>query len=459
MSTFSQLAELAGTSLKGPDGDFTGRVFADSRLVAKGDAFAAFRGENADGHDFIPEAVKNGASLIFCEKDDLVPSHIPFIKVRDTFEVLPEMAEKKLVRRKNPLEIIAITGSVGKTTTKEFLHSILTDHFRVHEADHSYNTLIGCSMTILSMPEEAEILLLEMGANHQGEIAAIVEKFPPTISIITEVAPAHLEGFESLQGVLAAKMEIARSKTLRAFFYNGDNELLAKASSKLSARVAALSVGLSAADYQINHRKFHLSEGRPQLSFSLKTPQGTLEVKSGAYGKHGAYPLSFAIAVALFLGVPPHCAIKALEDVSSLDGRGRVKTLASGVVLVDDSYNANPASMAAALEAAAELPSKRRFAVVGEMLELGSGGDQFHKDIIPLLEKFDHLWLVGKTWERIAAGEGALPDNGTLWEGPLQALGEILLKELAKGDGIIVKGSHGNRLDILTDILQRGTAL
>lgn len=458
MSTFSQLAELAGAHLKGPDGPFAGRIFADSRLISKGDAFAAFKGENADGHDFIPEAVAQGASLVFCERDDLVPSHVPSIKLGDIFKDLPEMAKKKLALHKKPLEVVAITGSVGKTTTKEFLHRCLKGHFQVHGAEHSYNTLIGCAMTILSMPEETEVLLLEMGANHKGEISAIVEHFPPTISVITAVAPAHLEGFESLKGVLAAKMEITRSKTLRAFFYNGDNELLAKASTNLSSGVAALSVGLSPGEYQILNREFTLVKGLPQLTFTLKAPQGTLGVKSGAFGNHGAYPLGFALSTALFLGVSPHHAIKALENAPSLDGRGRVKTLAAGAILVDDSYNANPASMTAALSSAAEISSKRRFAVVGEMLELGPGGDGYHKDILPLLKPFDFVWMVGETWKRVAKDGGSPMSNAAIWDGSYQALGEKLLKELTQGDIIVVKGSHGNRLDVLTGILLGGTA-
>lgn len=452
MNSFSFIAGLAEKKLKGPDGIFTGTFLADSRLVARGDVFVAFRGEAADGHDFIPDAVKRGAVLVICEDNSRVPEGVPSVKVADTFLSLPAMAKKRLALHARPLETVAVTGSVGKTTTREFLSLCLKTYFRVHSAEHSYNTLIGCSLAILSMPADAEVLLLEMGANHKGEIAEIVSWFPPTVSVITEAAAAHLEGFGSTEGVLAAKMEIAGSPALRRFFYNGDNLELRKEASRMRDGVKKISVGACECDYRIISPLFSIERGEPALSFTLAAPGGKTPVKTRAFGKHAAYPAAFAVSVAMELGVPGEMAASALEDARSLQGRGRVLKLDSGAVLIDDSYNANPVSMRAALDEAGRTGEGKRFAIVGEMLELGGGAEDYHRELIPLFSPFDSVWLVGKTWER-AVPEEVRPQNVRRWTGSLEELSAEVAAELGDEDLIFVKGSRGNRLDVVTDRL------
>ncbi len=453
MNTFSFIAELAGCKLRGPDGVFSGRLLADSRLVRKGDAFVAFRGENTDGHEFISDAIAHGASLIISEDERDIPLSVASVRVSDTYKALPAMAEKRLALHGKNLPVIAITGSVGKTTTRDYLVRCLKTSLRVHSAEHSYNTLIGCAMTILSLPEDAEVLVLEMGTNHPGEIAEMVRFFPPTISVITEVAPAHLEGFGSVEGVLDAKMEIAGSRALQSFFFNGDNPLLNGAASRLPSGVARLSAGRGECDYRILTPVFTIEKGVPELTFSLATPRDVIVIKARAFGKHAAYPLAFAVAISTCLGVPAEQAVSALKEAHSLEGRGLIRILDSGACLIDDSYNANPASMSAVLQATADMGKHRKFAVVGEMLELGERGDDFHRDLLPLFRCFDTVWLVGKTWERIAPFTGQEQSNLILWSDGLRMLGDCLGKELREGDAIVIKGSHGNRLDRLVDIL------
>lgn len=451
MNSFSFIAGLAGGVLKGPDGVFTGGFLADSRLVEKGDVFVAFRGGSADGHDFIPDAVRRGAVLVICGDDSKVPSGVSSIKIPDAFTMLPVMAARRLALQPGPLETVAVTGSVGKTTTREFLFSCLKRNFRVHSAGHSYNTLIGCSMAILSLPADAEILLLEMGANHPGEIGEIVARFPPTISLVTEAAAAHLEGFGSTEGVVAAKMEIARSPRLRRFFYNGDNPALRERASLLRGDIRKISVGTGDCDYRIAAPEFSVKGGEPGLTFTLVARGAEVAVKTRAFGRHAAYPAAFAMAVAMDLGVGGGAAASALEDARSLDGRGLIKKLSSGAFLIDDTYNANPVSMRAVLEEAGRT-GERRIAVVGEMLELGAEAEVFHRELAPLFRCFDRVWLVGKTWEKalpLCEAEG----NVRHWHGDLKELGRIVSGELGKGDFIVIKGSRGNRLDILADEL------
>ena len=453
MNSFSFIAGLADSDLKGPDGLFTGSFLADSRLVEKGDVFVAFKGEYADGHDFIPDAVRRGAPLIICGDDSNVPPGVSCVKVADTFKSLPQMAKKRLALHPRPLEVVAVTGSVGKTTTREYLSLCLRKGFRVHSAEHSYNTLIGCSMAVLSMPSDAEVLLLEMGANHRGEIRETAAHFPPTVSIITEAAAAHLEGFGSTEGVVAAKMEIALSPRLKRFFYNGDNARLRQEASLLGDGILKISVGIGDCDYRIVAPAFSMEDGEPALRFTLAAPGGDVAVKSRSFGKHAAYPAAFAVAAAMDLGVDGHKAAAALEEAQSLEGRGQIKKLRSGAILVDDSYNANPVSMRAVLEEAGQIIGGKRFAVVGEMLELGERGEEYHRELAPLFSLFDKVWLVGKTWEKAAPRESAA-ENVRHWQGSLNELADVIEAEVGGGDLLVVKGSRGNKLDLLVDRLR-----
>lgn len=449
MNKRSFIAELADRRLKGPDGPVPRAFLADSRLVRPGDGFVAFRGENTDGHEFISSAVSNGASLIICEDDSRIPEGVASICVENTYEALPLMAKKRLSMQPQT-EVIAITGSVGKTTTREFLVRCLSPSFRVHSAGHSYNTLIGCAMTVLSLPVDAEVLVLEMGTNHPGEIREMVSFFPPTLSVVTEVAPAHLEGFGSIEGVLDAKMEITDSERIKAFFFNGDNPLLRKSAASRSGMLS-YSVGFGKSDFQVQGLEFHVEENCPRLSFDFKYPGGGSFVQAQTFGAHSAYALGFALGVCFYLGASREKAIAAIENAQSLEGRGRILTLPPGITLIDDSYNANPSSLSASLSAASSISAGRRFAVIGEMLELGKSGVDFHEKILPMLSPFDKVWLVGNMWKEVSKNV-SLSENLVLWN-DVPKLGVFLSGELRKGDVLLVKGSHGNRLDRIVSFL------
>lgn len=447
----SSLASAAGARLKGPDGPVPGKFLADSRLVGPGDAFVAFRGTKQDGHDFIADAVGRGASLILCEDDANVPDSVPSIRLKDCFRDIPDLASKLLARSKD-LEVIAITGSVGKTTTKEILRRCLATSFSVHSSEHSYNTLVGCALTILGMPETSEALILEMGANHPGEIVEMVRFFPPTIAVVTEVVPSHLEGFSSVEGILEAKCEILRSPRLKAFFYNGDNRLLGEKKAAFPPEVQTFAVGCEEGDFQMRSPEFLLDRGRPRLTFDFKYPGGACFVSSQFFGRHGAYAIGFALAVGFYLGGSRDRILAELETMSPLAGRGRIVVLPSGAILVDDAYNANPTSLRASLEEGARIPARRRFAVIGEMLELGASEVDYHRALLALFKPYDWVWLYGAIWARVAEEE-PLPTNGELIQNAA-ALGEQLRSGLGKGDVLLVKGSHGNRLDRLVAFLE-----
>ena len=451
--SISSLASLGVGEFRGPDGPVPSRFLADSRLVRKGDAFVAFRGETTDGHSFIPDAVSRGASLILCEDRDGVPESTASIRVENMVRDLPEMARRRL-EAAGGMELVAVTGSVGKTTTREMLRNCLATSFRVHAAEHSYNTLIGCALAVLSLPPGTDILILEMGTSHPGEIRETVKFFPPTIALVTEVAEAHLEGLGSLEGVLDAKLEIAESPRLKAFFFNGDNPSLLARSASLPSSVLRFSVGKGENDFRIQNPEYSLHHGASRLAFDFSYPGGMFSVISGLFGIHSAYPLGFALAVSFYLGASRDRVAEELEKLVPIAGRGRTVELPSGILLIDDAYNANPASMRASLAEVARLPGDRKVAVLGEMRELGERSLSRHGDMVPLFRGYRRIYLTGEMWKRYLDERGDIPD--AMYVDDLEALGRRLRAELERGDVLLVKGSHGNRLDRLVTFLEKG---
>ncbi len=450
----SCFAELADTHLSGPDGPIPRRFVADSRLVVPGVAFVAFRGEQVNGHDYIHDAISRGASLIICEDCTGIPDHVASIVVDNCFSAIPRMARKYLEIHRESIEVLAVTGSVGKTTTREMIRTCLAPSFKVHSAEHSYNTLIGCALSILAMPADTEILILEMGTNHPGEIEEMVDYFPPTISLITEVAPAHLEGLGSVEGVVQAKFEIASSPFLKAFFYFGDNPLLVSKIASLPSHVRSLSVGFGENDFSIRDVDFMLVDGIPRLTFDVDYKKEAFHASSSLFGRHSALAAGFGIALTLYLGASIEQALHSLHALQPPCGRGRFFLLHSGAILLDDSYNANPASMKASLSESLRIPAKRRIAVLGEMKELGENALYYHQELLPFFNQFSKVFIMGTLWRTLFQNT-RLPANAVFFENPV-SLGAELTKELREEDLVVVKGSHGNRLDCLVDVLVEG---
>ena len=236
----SQLALQAGVVVKGVDRELPLTVRVDSRETQKGEGFVALRGTKVDGHRFIPDVLAKGGALIVCEAaayreewSSLYPQ-CAFILTPERCEYgLASLASVYLKSLERLRETVAITGSVGKTSAKNDTKALLEGYFKIHAAAGNYNTLIGCAVTVLAAPADTEVVLLEMGANHRGEIAEMTRYLPPTIAAVTEVAPAHLENFGSLEGVLQAKTEIFASENLRCAVINGDNGMLCKRAEEL----------------------------------------------------------------------------------------------------------------------------------------------------------------------------------------------------------------------------------
>ena len=419
--------------------EFPSHAATDSRDVKSGDAFIALEGEKTDGHKFIPQAISNGAKLIIAKKNKNldIPDSIPVIELDNPEKDLAFIASERL-KKFQPKEIIAITGSVGKTTTRYALEQILASKYKIHAPEKSFNTLITCSTTVLAMPIETEILLLEFGANKPGEIKELTQFFSPTIAILTAVAPVHLEGFKTVEGVLHEKLEIIHSKNIKKVFFNNDVELLRP--------LKHVSVGqYENSDYKISFEKSNYE--LPALSFTLKNTK----FKANVWGKHIAMPLSLAAATGDFLDIPLEKSAEILTHFQAMSGRGRIVNLKNNVFLVDDAYNANPMSMRASLETFTEINCSK-LAILGEMREMGSDAAKYHRDLKNLIEKIDFVILVGKTWSDALpefSGKNIFVEN---WQQALELSKNILSENNIQG--ILAKGSNSIGLSNIVNYLE-----
>lgn len=445
--TFESMADALNLTLVGPDGTFPQTLRVDSRQVAPGEGFAAFEGAHVDGHDYIEQAIRQGAKLIVARRDRLAQGltakyrDVSFLLVEGPTDVaLAQMAKTYLASLPALKSIAAITGSVGKTSTRSFLTQILSTRRCVHSSQGNYNTLIGCAVTALAAPLETQILVLEMGANHPGEIAQMVEYFPPSVACITEVAPAHLEGFGSLEGVLAAKCEILTSSQLRAAVINGDNERLAYRAPQMTD-VPLVTVG-EQGTLSFSHPRISWDEGyHTEATLSLVGVE--LPLHSRVSGEQNLYPLACAVAMALQLGMPFGDAVAAAATLGSLPGRGEVTALSSGAWLIDESYNASPKSMEASIHALCqvEVPG-RKIVLLGDMYELGEGTTAAHRSIFEEAKNcgFDWLRLWGEGWEKLPEAQAFRLREWEELENKLRDL------NLGKGDVMLIKGSHASGL-------------
>ncbi|MDR3354967.1 MAG: Mur ligase domain-containing protein, partial [Synergistaceae bacterium] len=276
--TIAEAAELAGTRCFPPESGSSimpCAFRADSRDVLPGDAFIAMPGERTDGHEFIVDAIERGASVIILQSDwyrENAAALDAFGAVKipvENSERSAALLAKRWLDAVSP-KVVGITGSVGKTTTRELLYGALKDSVRTHSAVKSYNTLIGCTMTILSMPSDTETLILELGANHPGEIEELVRNFPVTHGVVTDVTETHLEGLKSINGVLSAKMEICKSEGLEFLSYNNDNDILSSAMRFADTPARTVRVGFGKADVSISDVRQNIDAGGvPLLSLSI----------------------------------------------------------------------------------------------------------------------------------------------------------------------------------------------
>ena len=425
-------------------------ISIDSRTVAPGEAFFAIKGDRVDGHDFASLAVANGASLLVVAEAKLPALGrltVPMIVVDDVLGALQQLA--LAARDRSSATIIAVTGSVGKTTTKEMLRLALEPSGNVHAAVASFNNHWGVPLTLARMPVDTRYGVFEIGMNHPGEIGPLSRMVRPGLAIITTLAPAHLGNFTGIEEIAAAKAEIFEGVA------PGGDVILNRDNSQFDfLEQAAQAAGIDNIHSFGQHAKaeFRLAEfdGAAELSTVWFNHGGeTREVIIGAPGRHLAENAMAVLGAVSLVGADMDAAIEALGQISAIKGRGarhRLSIDGGSFTLIDESYNANPASMRAAIAvlAAAQPDGEgRRIAVLGDMLEMGAFSGEVHADLAsPLLAAgIEHVWLAGT---EMAALRDALPDSVHVeYRQSTDELAAFVTGAVAPGDIVMVKSSLG----------------
>lgn len=460
--TASEAAGWCEGRLYGTDADLSRRWQSDSRDIKPGDAFVAIKGAKTDGHIFLNQVVERGAKLLLVSlaEIDNIPVNSPeyegvsIIAVPDTTVGMSRIAQMYL-QAVSP-QVVAITGSVGKTTTRELAVSVLSSAHKIHSAVKSYNTVIGCSLTILSMPYDTEILILELGTNHFGEIAEMVSLFPPQTAVITEVAPAHLEGFGDIEGVLKAKLEICRSAKLKQVIYNGDNALLRERMLNGYQDIKRISIGHNDEDtFKITDTSIVLEENGAAVSVSYLFKDEEITFTAPLFGMQHSYNIGYAAALGILFDVDKSALKNALAKSHPISGRGVCRKIACGSWVVDEAYNANPSSMSAAVANVLNINKNNGYkliAVLGGMRELGDTAVLWHQKIIDKTKCFDTVVFLGEEWYD---SKLAVPENMLRYKTYSEVLQKLRETDISRAI-VLVKGSNSYGLNRLVTELTEG---
>lgn len=432
-------------------------VCTDTRQMQPQSLFVALRGERFDGHDYLPQARAGGAIAAVVERDVReVPDGLTLIRTDDTRKALGRLAgfvRKQLAATK----VIAVAGSNGKTTTKHLVHAVLSTKLRGTHSPKSYNNDIGVPLTIFAADPAHDYVVLELGTNHPGEIRNLAEMSLPDIAVITNCSVEHLEGLGDLAGVRRENAEIVHGLGSRStLIVNGDDLGLLEAVGACRAKRITFGTrsdcDLVATEIvtDATGTRFRLNGARQELSVPL-------------IGRHNALNALAAVAVARRLGLSEEQIVRGLRNAAGPDMRMQLREV-GGVHLLNDAYNANPASMRAALETVRDLQlGQRKLAVLGEMLELGETHVAHHREIGALLPgcRLDRVACVGAGGKIIAdaAEQSGFPTSRIARFENARACAEVLPTWLADGDLVLLKGSRGVHLELVADaIVARRTA-
>ncbi|GAA1401102.1 UDP-N-acetylmuramoyl-tripeptide--D-alanyl-D-alanine ligase [Oerskovia paurometabola] len=457
--TAAEVAAATGGRLAAdPDVRVTGSVVIDSRRVQEGSLFVALPGEHVDGHDFVPVAVGNGATLVLAARDVDAPA----VVVADVQAALGDLAREVLrrLRATGDLQVVGITGSVGKTTTKDLLGQLLAPHGRTVVPRGSFNNEIGLPLTVLEADASTRFLVLEMGASGIGHLTYLTQIAPPDVSVVLAVGSAHLGEFGGIEAVAAAKSEIVTGLAPGGTAVLNADDLRVVAMAAVAPGPVRTFGTIPAADVRAENIGMDRSGC---ASFDLRVRGSEVEnlpVQLRLVGEHHVTNALAAAAAAIRLGLDPRSVAAGLNEATAISPhRMAVTERPDGITVIDDSYNANPDSMRAALKALAVMAGRERrsVAVLGEMRELGPDSRAAHDEIGRLVVRLNIKLLVV-----VGDGAGGIHDGATQ-EGSwgdetrfvpdVEAASALLRDELLPGDVVLVKSSNGSGLWRLGDEL------
>ena len=414
----------------------------DSRKITKGQLFVALQGAR-DGHDFVEKAMENGAAAVLCTKS---VGDIPSILVEDSRIALGLIA--KAERQRLGMKVVGVTGSVGKSTTKEMIACVLESTYKVAKTPANHNNDIGMPMAVLAIPEGTEVAVLEMGMNHFREIAYLTDIAKPDVGVIINIGTMHIEHLGSQQGILKAKLEITEGMSGNSkLLINGDDTLLWGAKEKTG--VATATFGWKNPNCDVYGTNITLGE-----TVSFDTEFGTVWLP--LEGEHYVADALAAVSVGLEMGVSKEKIRESLGAFRNLAGRPEILKVKECTV-IKDCYNAGPESMAAALRVLATKPA-RRIAVLGDMLELGINAEAEHYRIGRIAaECADVVLAYGPNASRVISGciTGGMPDTVAMAFDDREKLAALLLRVARPGDTLLFKGSHGMHMELVLEMFMK----
>jgi UDP-N-acetylmuramoyl-tripeptide--D-alanyl-D-alanine ligase len=442
--TLSRIAVAMGARAELDDERQIKGYSIDSRTVGAGELFFAVKGERLDGHDFVGQALSNGAvaAVVRAEHAARYPQNTPLLAVEDTLAALQVLATFVRKLWGNPL--IGVTGSAGKTTTKEAIAHVLRARFRVLKSEGNFNNHFGLPLMLLKLQPEHEVAVIEMGMSHAGEIAALARIAEPDVGVVTNVAPVHLEYFDSVAGIARAKYELIESLPASGTaILNADDEYVSQFGRDFNGRVITYGRQATATVHVENYR----SLGVEGSEFDVMAGGRNVRVKLPLVGEHNVLNALAAVAAGLDRGMALPEIAAALATLSAPEKRGQVVQL-DNITVVNDCYNSNPKALAAMVDALAGMPARRRIVVAGEMLELGPAGEEMHRAAGEHIATSKMDVLIGVRGMAQTMVDAARKAGGEAqFSATPEDAGEWLARETREGDVVLLKASRGVKLE------------
>lgn len=432
-----EIKELYSHYLKNPS------ISTDSRNIKPGDIFFALKGENFDGNEFVFKAIEQGASLVVCDnkkikqRDNFLKQRNKIFLCEDSLLTLQNLASYH--RKQLKTTIIGISGTNGKTTTKELIQAVLSQKYLTLATKGNFNNHIGVPLTLLSIPHTTEIAIVEMGANHVGEIGFLSNIAKPDMAILTNIGTAHIEGFGSKENIIKTKKELFEfvknnQNEKSHIFVNADDEALREENfSKKTTYSLKTNADISA--------KACSENGYAQIIFK------DCVITSNLVGIYNAYNILAALTIGLHFGVEIQKIKEAIENYIPSNNRSQIlKTQTNTLIL--DCYNANPSSCSSAVEAFANMQANRKMVFMGAMKELGEVSQKEHENILSQIKSknFERIVLVGKEYKAVAKDEVECFETSEEFK-------QFLLANPIENATILIKGSRSTKMEILKDVL------
>jgi UDP-N-acetylmuramoyl-tripeptide--D-alanyl-D-alanine ligase len=456
--TFSQLAAMiGGTVIQGGD-VVSSTVVIDSREVKGDSVFFAIKGERLDGHHFLSQALTTGRGAVVSDVPSDLPGGKGIVRVDDTTRALQRLATA--IRERYDFLLIGVTGSAGKTTTKEMIATLAATERRTWKSWGNFNNQIGAPLCLDNTPDDAQVVVSEMGMNHAGEIAEIAGLMRPNVGVYTNIAPVHIEFFGTIEKIAAAKRELLENLAPNGMVVvNNDNEHVVAISRGFEGRKVTY-----ATEHDADYRATNIRErGLLGTRFTLQAEATTRELELLLPGRHNLDNLLAAIATARAIGISWEGIERGVGEVKPAYHRGVIVPLANGATVYDDTYNSNPYALARTLELMTQAEARgRRVAVIGDMLELGEQELQFHRDAGKAIPRSIDVVIAvarpGTDARSKALLEGArevgFAEDALHHFPDAEAAGQFLRTFLRDGDLVLLKGSRGVGLDKAVAMLE-----